>query len=63
MLATDYALKPVLSALGATTILQSVYIIDKFIEQTDDGFIIQKEEQKRLELQLLKLKSKVALPA
>lgn len=40
--------KPVLSSLGATTILQGVYI-DKFIEQTSNGFVIQKEEQERLD--------------
>lgn len=36
-LAIDYALKPVLSALGATDLLQGVYIVDKQLQVTADG--------------------------
>lgn len=37
LLAIDYALKPVLSALGATDLLQGVYIVDKQLTLTADG--------------------------
>lgn len=56
LLAIEYALKPVLSALGATTILQGVYIIDKSIKRTEKGFAIKEDDRERLQLQLQKLK-------
>ena len=37
VLAIDYALKPVLSALGATDLLQGVYILDKQLTLLSDG--------------------------
>lgn len=37
LLAIDYALKPVLSALGATDLLQGVYIVDKELQLSSDG--------------------------
>jgi FMN reductase len=37
LLAIDYALKPVLSALGATDLLQGVYIVDKQLTLSSDG--------------------------
>jgi FMN reductase len=37
LLAIDYALKPVLSALGATDLLQGVYIVDKQLTLLSDG--------------------------
>ncbi|HEY9154295.1 MAG TPA: NADPH-dependent FMN reductase [Opitutaceae bacterium] len=36
-LSIDYALKPVLSALGATDLLQGVYIVDKQLKVLPDG--------------------------
>ena len=36
-LAIDYALKPVLSALGATDLLQGVYVVDKQLTVKADG--------------------------
>jgi FMN reductase len=36
-LAIDYALKPVLSALGSTDLLQGVYILDKQVRLLSDG--------------------------
>lgn len=52
LLAIEYALKPVLSVLGATTILQGVYLVDKTIERTENGFVIQQEERNRIDQQL-----------
>ena len=37
LLAIDYALKPMLSALGATDLLQGVYIVDKQLTVGTDG--------------------------
>jgi FMN reductase len=37
LLAIDYSLKPVLSALGATDLLQGVYIVDQQLTLTGDG--------------------------
>ncbi len=54
LLAIDYALKPVLAALGATHILQGVYIVDQAIERTDNGFSIGQDVRERLDRQLWK---------
>ena len=54
LLAIDYALKPVLAALGATHILQGVYIVNQAIERTDNGFSIDPEVLERLGRQLRK---------
>ena len=37
LLAIDYALKPVLSALGATNILGGVYAVDQSVSRQEDG--------------------------
>jgi FMN reductase len=37
MLAVDYALKPVLSVLGASRILEGLYLTNEAIELSDDG--------------------------
>jgi len=61
LLSLEYALKPVLSVLGATTILQPVYVIDKQIERNDDGgFTIAEEVIQRLDKELGKL---ISIPA
>ena len=39
-LAIDYALKPVLSALGATDLLQGVYLVDALFQVADDGSLV-----------------------
>lgn len=50
LLAIEYALKPVLSVLGATEILDTVYVIDQQIKRLDNGtFLIEKEVEIRLE--------------
>ncbi|TXK85569.1 NADPH-dependent FMN reductase [Paenibacillus sp. N3.4] len=44
LLAIDYALKPVLSSLGAQNILQGVYVIDKQVTWGDQGQAILDDE-------------------
>jgi len=39
LLTIDYALKPVLSALGATTILNGVYILDSQVKYTGEYYV------------------------
>lgn len=49
-LAIDYALKPVLSALGATDVLQGVYLIDALLKVREDGSLdIDPELHERLD--------------
>jgi len=56
LLSLEYALKPVLSVLGATEILNSVYILDKQIERLENGdFNIEDEAINRLNQELQKL--------
>ncbi|MFB5281089.1 NADPH-dependent FMN reductase [Peribacillus sp. Hz7] len=56
LLAIEYALKPVLSVLGATEILNPVYVIDQQIERlTTGGFRIEEEAEQRLTAELQKL--------
>ncbi len=54
LLAIDYALKPVFSALGATSISQGVFILDKQIERTEQGFVIEAEIKERIQQQLFR---------
>lgn len=56
LLAIEYALNPVISVLGSTNILNSVYIIDKQIERLEQGgFTIDEEAEKRLLQELSKV--------
>ena len=49
LLTIQYALNPVLSVLGATTISNGVYTIDQHIERTGENkFIINEDAQQRL---------------
>jgi FMN reductase len=48
LLAIDYALKPVLSALGAQHILNGLYIQDAQIQLNENGIQLQPEVQQRL---------------
>lgn len=54
LLAIDYALKPVLTALGATSISHGVFIVDKQIERTAQGFKIEEDIQARINQQLIR---------
>lgn len=50
MLAVDYALKPVLSALNVKETLQGVYAIDKQIRWLDDGLVdLDQDLQERID--------------
>lgn len=50
LLSIDYALKPVLSSLGATHILQGVYAVDLWVEkQEGGGFSLSEELAERLQ--------------
>ncbi|AIQ22031.1 NADPH-dependent FMN reductase [Paenibacillus sp. FSL H7-0737] len=56
LLAIEYALKPVLSVLGATEIFNTVYFLDRQIERLEaDGYRIDEEAEQRLNVELLKL--------
>ncbi len=48
LLAIDYAIKPVLSALGATTIFTGAFVIDQDIKRTNVGFELPKEIDQRI---------------
>ena len=54
LLAIDYTLKPVFSALGATSISQGVFIVDKQIERTAQGFVIEEEIKERINQELIR---------
>ncbi|GIP16135.1 FMN reductase (NADPH) [Paenibacillus montaniterrae] len=63
LLSLEYALKPVLSVLGATTILQPVYLIDKQIERLENGsFSIAEEAIERIDKELNRLAPVVSNP-
>jgi len=49
LLAVDYSLKPVLSALGARYQLAGVYAVDKQVVRTEDGYQLEDELIVRLE--------------
>ena len=60
MLVLDYALKPVLGALGASDILQGVYVIDEQLQLgTKGGLFIDVEIQERFHRELNSLTAKV----
>jgi FMN reductase len=61
LLAIDYALKPVLSALGATNILGGVYAVDQSINRLEDGsFELVAEISARLDSSLDRLIEELA---
>jgi FMN reductase len=63
LLAIDYALKPVLSALGAHHILNGLYIQDTQIQQTNGELIaLDVGIEKRLQATLIKLVSQLTPP-
>lgn len=60
LLVIDYALKPVLSALGATDILGGAYVLDTQIEYTENNqYLISPEAEERLDRVLNTLKEKM----
>jgi FMN reductase len=59
LLAIDYALKPVLSVLGARDIEQGVFAVDDQFEKTESGYILKPELVERLDRNLGYLISRV----
>lgn len=60
LLALEYALKPVISVLGATEILKSVYVLDKQVERLENGdFKISDEAVERIDEQLQAITSQL----
>ena len=56
LLMIEYALKPVLSALGANQFTQGVYVVDQQIERLDGNrFILGEEAQERLVMRVKEL--------
>lgn len=56
LLVIDYALKPVLSELGARHFISTIYAIDKQIQHQDDGQLLLDEEvEQRLQASLAEL--------
>ena len=49
LLALEYALNPVLSILGASTIISPIYVVDKQVARTEDGFTVDEEIIARIE--------------
>lgn len=64
LLVLDYALKPVLGSLGASDILQGVYVTDAQLRPADDGTVaIDAEILERLDREIESLVAKIKLPA
>lgn len=64
LLAIDYALKPVLSALGATNILGGAYAVDQAVSRQEDGsFELSAEIAGRLDSTVARLTEELALRA
>lgn len=62
LLSIDYALKPVLSALGATNQLQGVYVVDEQVRRYEDGsFEIDEAVHQRLKESIFELLREAAL--
>jgi FMN reductase len=64
LLVLDYALKPVLGTLGASDILQGVYVIDGQLQLDNKGYrFIDVEIRERFDRELDSLATKVKAPA
>ena len=50
VLSIDYALRPVLASLGALHVTTGLFLLDKTIERTDAGLLIDPEVNKRLDV-------------
>lgn len=48
-LAVDYALRPVLTALGARHVVTGLFLVDKQIERTEDGVVLTPDVQATLD--------------
>jgi FMN reductase len=54
-LALDYALRPVLTALGARHVLTGLFLIDKQIERTPDGVVLAPDLQTKIDAAVAEL--------
>jgi FMN reductase len=54
-LALDYALRPVLTALGARHVLTGLFLIDKQIERTPDGVVLAPDLQAKIDAAVAEL--------
>jgi FMN reductase len=64
LLVLDYALKPVLGALGASDILQGVYVTDSQLQLGEKGYsFVDQEIRKRFDRELDSLVVKIRVPA
>jgi FMN reductase len=64
LLVLDYALKPVLGTLGASDILQGVYVIDGQLQLDQEGYrFVDVEIRERFDRELDSLATKVKTPA
>lgn len=61
-LAVDYALRPVLSALGARHVVPGLFLIDKQIERTPDGVVLAPETQKTVDAAVGELTAALSVP-
>lgn len=60
LLAIDYALKPVLSSLGATNLLSGAYVIDQHVQRGEGNeFILDEEAKERLSINLQTLEEEL----
>lgn len=60
LLAVDYALKPVVSALGGTNILGGVFAVDQWISRLENGgYEITEQLQERLDTSLIELQTEL----
>jgi FMN reductase len=63
LLAIEYALKPVLSVLGATDLRRGVYIADSQFQYAEDGFRLEDAVQERIDASLQHLVQTLQSPA
>jgi FMN reductase len=50
VLAIDYALRPVLSSLNPLQVVTGLFVLDKHLERTDAGLVIEPDVSKRLDV-------------
>jgi FMN reductase len=63
LLVLDYALKPVLYALGAQNVLSGVYIQDQWIRVYQGEILLEESVEKRIETSLVRFTQALSIPA
>lgn len=61
-LAVDYALRPVLAALGARHVVSGLFLVDKQIERTADGVVLAPDVQAAVDAAVAELTTALAAP-